>query len=183
MTWGTNPEMVTHVTGFIPDPDMERDPERKGRMIRALEYMGLNANQLIQSIQLDRVFIGSCTNSRIEDLRVAAQVMKGQTCRIPTMIVPGSEQVKRTAESEGLDEIFRLAGAEWLAPGCSMCVGINGDIASGERAASTPNRNFEGRQGQGGRTHLVSPAMATAASITGRFENISSYEEARSWSL
>ena len=184
VTWGTNPEMVTDVTGFIPDPDMERDPERKGRMIRALEYMGLNANQLIQSIQLDRVFIGSCTNSRIEDLRVAAQVMKGQTCRIPTMIVPGSEQVKRAAESEGLDEIFRLAGAEWLAPGCSMCVGINGDmLASGERAASTSNRNFEGRQGQGGRTHLVSPAMAAAASITGRFENISSYEEARSWSL
>jgi 3-isopropylmalate/(R)-2-methylmalate dehydratase large subunit len=184
VTWGTNPEMVADVTGSVPDPVMEQDPERKSRMIRALEYMGLHANQVIQSIPLDRGFIGSCTNSRIEDLRIAAQVMKGQTCRIPTMIVPGSEQVKRAAESEGLHEIFQLAGAEWLAPGCSMCVGINGDmLASGERAASTSNRNFEGRQGQGGRTHLVSPAMAAAASITGRFENISSYEDARSWSL
>ena len=184
VTWGTNPEMVADVTGSVPDPNAEKDPERKSRMTRALEYMGLHANQAIQSISLDRVFIGSCTNSRIEDLRIVAQVMKGQTCRIPTMIVPGSEQVKRAAESEGLHEIFQLAGAEWLAPGCSMCVGINGDmLVSGERAASTSNRNFEGRQGQGGRTHLVSPAMAAAASITGQFENISSYAEARSWNL
>ena len=184
VTWGTNPEMVVDVTSKIPDPASETDSERQGRMIRALEYMGLSANQSIQSIQLDRVFIGSCTNSRLEDLRIAAQVLNDQSCRIPTMIVPGSEQVKRAAEDEGLHEIFQRAGAEWLAPGCSMCVAINGDkLGSGERAASTSNRNFEGRQGQGGRTHLVSPAMAAAASITGQFENISNYAEASSWNL
>ena len=184
VTWGTNPEMVVDVTSKIPDPASEADSERQGRMIRALEYMGLSANQSIQSIKLDRVFIGSCTNSRLEDLRIAAQVLNDQSCRIPTMIVPGSEQVKRAAEEEGLHEIFQRAGAEWLAPGCSMCVAINGDkLGSGERAASTSNRNFEGRQGQGGRTHLVSPAMAAAASITGQFENISNYAEASSWNL
>jgi len=184
VTWGTNPEMVVDVTSKIPDPSSETDSERQGRMIRALEYMGLSANQSIQSIQLDRVFIGSCTNSRLEDLRIAAQVLNDQSCRIPTMIVPGSEQVKRAAEDEGLHEIFQRAGAEWLAPGCSMCVAINGDkLGSGERAASTSNRNFEGRQGQGGRTHLVSPAMAAAASITGQFENISNYAEASLWNL
>ena len=184
VTWGTNPEMVVDVSGTIPDPAMEKDLERRARMERALEYMGLQPNQPIQSIPLDRVFIGSCTNSRLEDLRIAARVMDGQTCRLPTMIVPGSEQVKRAAEAEGLHQIFKHAGAEWLAPGCSMCVAINGDkLGAGERAASTSNRNFEGRQGQGGRTHLVSPAMAAAAAITGQFDNISNYSEARTWNL
>lgn len=184
VTWGTNPEMVVDVTGTIPDPAKEKDLERRARMERALEYMGLKPDQSIQSIPLDRVFIGSCTNSRLEDLRIAARVMDGQTCRLPTMIVPGSEQVKRAAEAEGLHQIFENAGAEWLAPGCSMCVAINGDkLGPGERAASTSNRNFEGRQGQGGRTHLVSPAMAAAAAITGQFDNISNYSEARSWNL
>lgn len=184
VTWGTNPEMVVDVTGTIPDPAKENDLERRARMERALEYMGLQPDQSIQSIPLDRVFIGSCTNSRLEDLRIAARVMDGQTCRLPTMIVPGSEQVKRAAEAEGLHQIFESAGAEWLAPGCSMCVAINGDkLGPGERAASTSNRNFEGRQGQGGRTHLVSPAMAAAAAITGQFDNISNYSEARSWNL
>lgn len=184
VTWGTNPEMVVDVTGNIPDPAKENDLERRARMERALEYMGLQPDQSIQSIPLDRVFIGSCTNSRLEDLRIAARVMDGQTCRLPTMIVPGSEQVKRAAEAEGLHQIFENAGAEWLAPGCSMCVAINGDkLGPGERAASTSNRNFEGRQGQGGRTHLVSPAMAAAAAITGQFDNISNYSEARSWNL
>ena len=184
VTWGTNPEMVVDVTGTIPDPAKENDLERRARMERALEYMGLQPDQSIQSIPLDRVFIGSCTNSRLEDLRIAARVMDGQTCRLPTMIVPGSEQVKRAAEAEGLHQIFENSGAEWLAPGCSMCVAINGDkLGPGERAASTSNRNFEGRQGQGGRTHLVSPAMAAAAAITGQFDNISNYSEARSWNL
>ena len=184
VTWGTNPEMVVDVTGTIPDPAKENDLERRARMERALEYMGLQPDQSIQSIPLDRVFIGSCTNSRLEDLRIAARVMDGQTCRLPTMIVPGSEQVKRAAEAEGLHQIFENAGAEWLAPGCSMCVAINGDkLGPGERAASTSNRNFEGRQGQGGRTHLVSPAMAAAAAITGQFDNISNYSAARSWNL
>lgn len=184
VTWGTNPEMVVDVTGTIPDPAKEKDLERRARMERALEYMGLQPDQSIQSIPLDRVFIGSCTNSRLEDLRIAARVMNGQTCCLPTMIVPGSEQVKRAAEAEGLHQIFENAGAEWLAPGCSMCVAINGDkLGPGERAASTSNRNFEGRQGQGGRTHLVSPAMAAAAAITGQFDNISNYSEARSWNL
>ena len=184
VTWGTNPEMVVDVTGTIPDPAKEKDLERRARMERALEYMGLHPDQSIQSIPLDRVFIGSCTNSRLEDLRIAARVMNGQTCCLPTMIVPGSEQVKRAAEAEGLHQIFENAGAEWLAPGCSMCVAINGDkLGPGERAASTSNRNFEGRQGQGGRTHLVSPAMAAAAAITGQFDNISNYSEARSWNL
>ena len=184
VTWGTNPEMVVDVTGTIPDPAKEKDLERRARMERALEYMGLQPDQSIQSIPLDRVFIGSCTNSRLEDLRIAARVIDGQTCRLPTMIVPGSEQVKRAAEAEGLHQIFENAGAEWLAPGCSMCVAINGDkLGPGERAASTSNRNFEGRQGQGGRTHLVSPAMAAAAAITGQFDNIGNYSEALTWNL
>ena len=184
VTWGTNPEMVVDVTGTIPDPAKENDLERRARMERALEYMGLQPDQSIQSIPLDRVFIGSCTNSRLEDLRIAARVMDGQTCRLQTMIVPGSEQVKRAAEAEGLHQIFENAGAEWLAPGCSMCVAINGDkLGPGERAASTSNRNFEGRQGQGGRTHLVSPAMAAAAAITGQFDNIGNYSEALTWNL
>ena len=184
VTWGTNPEMVVDVTGAVPDPAQEANPERKARMTRALQYMGLEANQAIREISLDRVFIGSCTNSRLEDLRIAAKIMQGHKVRIPTMVVPGSEQVKRHAEAEGLDAVFIKAGAEWLAPGCSMCVAINGDkLQVGERAASTSNRNFEGRQGQGGRTHLVSPAMAAAASITGRFEDITTFPEATTWNL
>lgn len=184
VTWGTNPEMVTDVTGHVPDPSRESNPERRTRMVRALDYMGLSPSQAIQDIKPDRVFIGSCTNSRIEDLRVAAQVMADQSIRIPTMIVPGSEQVKRQAEAEGLDAIFIRAGAEWLAPGCSMCVAINGDrLAAGERAASTSNRNFEGRQGQGGRTHLVSPAMAAAVAVTGQFEDVTTFPEASTWNL
>lgn len=184
VTWGTNPEMVGDVTDVVPDPEKEQNPERRARMTRALNYMGLKANQSIQKIKLDRVFLGSCTNGRLEDLRIAARIIEGSKCRIPTMIVPGSEQVKRAAEAEGLHEIFQKAGAEWLAAGCSMCVAINGDkLNPGERAASTSNRNFEGRQGQGGRTHLVSPAMAAAAAITGQFEDISTYAEAATWNL
>jgi 3-isopropylmalate/(R)-2-methylmalate dehydratase large subunit len=173
VTWGTNPEQTVPVTGTVPDPAAESDPDRRARMERAQAYMALEPGTELQSIRLDRVFIGSCTNSRIEDLRIAAAVAKGRRAKVPTMVVPGSGLVRQQAEEEGLHEIFLAAGFEWRSPGCSMCVGINGDMLNpGERCASTSNRNFEGRQGPGGRTHLMSPAMAAAAAVTGRIADV-----------
>ncbi|MEX0603897.1 MAG: 3-isopropylmalate dehydratase large subunit [Marinobacter sp.] len=176
VTWGTSPEMVTGIDGFVPDPDKEADPIKREGIVRALKYMGLTANMPISDIRLDRVFIGSCTNSRIEDLREAAAVVKGRKVS-PTlkqaMVVPGSGLVKVQAEQEGLDRIFLEAGLEWRDPGCSMCLAMNADkLGQGEHCASTSNRNFEGRQGFGGRSHLVSPAMAAAAAITGYFTDV-----------
>ena len=176
VTWGTSPEMVVSVEGKVPDPANETDPVKADGMRRALEYMGLTAGTDIKAITLDKVFIGSCTNSRIEDMRAAAEVVKGQKVAENiklAMVVPGSGLVKQQAESEGLDQIFINAGFEWREPGCSMCLAMNADrLESGERCASTSNRNFEGRQGQGGRTHLVSPAMAAAAAVAGHFSDI-----------
>src|SRR5690554_656746 len=176
VTWGTSPEMVAGVNSRVPDPDQEEDPIKREGIRRALKYMGLNAGQAITEIQLDRVFIGSCTNSRIEDLRAAAEVVKGKKVA-PTLkqalVVPGSGLVKAQAEQEGLDKIFIEAGLEWREPGCSMCLAMNADkLGQGEHCASTSNRNFEGRQGFGGRTHLVSPAMAAAAAIAGHFVDV-----------
>ena len=176
VSWGTNPEMVTGISGHVPDPKLDDDPIRRGAIERALKYMGLEPNQPIESIHLDRVFIGSCTNSRIEDLREAARVVDGKRVAdsvIQAMVVPGSGLVKEQAEEEGLDIVFREAGFEWRDPGCSMCLAMNADrLGSGEHCASTSNRNFEGRQGAGGRSHLVSPAMAAAAAIAGRFVDV-----------
>lgn len=176
VTWGTSPEMVCGVLEAIPDPDKIDDPIQKATLLRALKYMGLKPNQLIQDIPLDRVFIGSCTNSRIEDLRIAASVVKGKQVAKSikqAMVVPGSGLVRAQAEKEGLHDIFLSAGFEWRLPGCSMCIAMNPDrLNPGEHCASTSNRNFEGRQGQGGRTHLVSPAMAAAAAISGRFVDV-----------
>ncbi len=176
VTWGTSPEMVVAVDERVPDPDRERDAQRREGMERALQYMGLRPNTAIQDIALDKIFIGSCTNSRIEDLRSAAAVARGRrvapNIRL-AMVVPGSGLVKAQAEREGLDRIFRDAGFEWREPGCSMCLAMNADrLEPGERCASTSNRNFEGRQGTGGRTHLVSPAMAAAAAIAGHFVDV-----------
>jgi 3-isopropylmalate/(R)-2-methylmalate dehydratase large subunit len=176
VTWGTSPEMVTTVGGRVPDPATIADPVRREGVERALKYMGLAPNTPIGEIPVDQVFIGSCTNSRIEDLREAAAVAKGRT-KAPgvrrVLVVPGSGLVKRQAEAEGLHEIFLAAGFEWREPGCSMCLAMNADrLEPGEHCASTSNRNFEGRQGQGGRTHLVSPAMAAAAAVTGRFVDV-----------
>jgi len=176
VTWGTSPEMVVAVDDVVPDPDREKDATRREGIERALTYMGLKPRTRMTDITLDKIFIGSCTNSRIEDLRAAAAVVKGR--RIASnirlaMVVPGSGLVKAQAEKEGLDRVFRDAGFEWREPGCSMCLGMNPDkLDSGERCASTSNRNFEGRQGAGGRTHLVSPAMAAAAAIAGHFVDI-----------
>jgi 3-isopropylmalate/(R)-2-methylmalate dehydratase large subunit len=168
--------MVTSVDSVVPDPDKEKDSTRREGMERALVYMGLKPRTRITDIKLDKVFIGSCTNSRIEDLRAAAAMVKGRrkAANISVaMVVPGSGVVKAQAEKEGLDRIFRDAGFEWREPGCSMCLGMNPDhLSPGERCASTSNRNFEGRQGEGGRTHLVSPAMAAAAAIAGHFVDI-----------
>ena len=176
VSWGTNPEMVTGISGHVPDPQLDNDPIRRGAIERALEYMGLEPNQPIESIRLDRVFIGSCTNSRIEDLREAARVVDGKRVAdsvIQAMVVPGSGLVKEQAEEEGLDIVFREAGFEWRDPGCSMCLAMNADrLGPGEHCASTSNRNFEGRQGAGGRSHLVSPAMAAAAAIAGHFVDV-----------
>jgi 3-isopropylmalate/(R)-2-methylmalate dehydratase large subunit len=176
VTWGTSPEMVVPVGGRVPDPGAERNEVRRNGMRRALEYMGLDAGTPITAIALDRVFIGSCTNSRIEDLRAAAAVARGRRVASnirQAMVVPGSGLVKQQAEAEGLDRIFREAGFEWREPGCSMCLAMNADrLQPGERCASTSNRNFEGRQGAGGRTHLVSPAMAAAAAIAGHFVDV-----------
>jgi len=176
VTWGTSPEMVAPVDGAVPDPQEESDPVKREGMDRALRYMGLAPGTRITEISLDKVFIGSCTNSRIEDLRAAAAVVKGRrvspALRL-AMVVPGSGLVKAQAEQEGLDRVFRDAGFQWRQPGCSMCVAINPDhLEPGERCASTSNRNFEGRQGAGGRTHLVSPAMAAAAAIAGHFVDV-----------
>ena len=176
VTWGTSPEMVLPVDAQVPDPSREADPVKRDSIERALKYMGLRANQAITDIQLDRVFIGSCTNSRIEDLRAAAAIAKGRKVAATikqALVVPGSGLVKAQAEAEGLHLIFLEAGFEWREPGCSMCLAMNPDkLGSGEHCASTSNRNFEGRQGTGGRTHLVSPAMAAAAAVTGRFIDV-----------
>jgi 3-isopropylmalate/(R)-2-methylmalate dehydratase large subunit len=176
VTWGTSPEMVDTVDGRVPDPQQIVDPARRKAVERALDYMGLQAGIPIKDIRIDKVFIGSCTNSRIEDLRLAASVIKGRRVAPSVkqaMVVPGSGLVKRQAEAEGLDRVFREAGFEWREPGCSMCLAMNDDrLEPGERCASTSNRNFEGRQGAGGRTHLVSPAMAAAAAIAGRFVDV-----------
>jgi len=173
VTWGTSPEHGAPVTGVVPDPAAEPDPTRRGSMEKALRYMGLAPGQRLDAIAVDRVFIGSCTNSRLEDLRAAAVVARGRKAVVPALVVPGSGLVKRAAEAEGLDRIFREAGFEWRDAGCSMCVGMNGDVvAAGERCASTSNRNFEGRQGKGARTHLMSPAMAAAAAVTGRITDV-----------
>ena len=175
VTWGTNPGMVADVTGFVPDPSAQKEPLERQAYERALKYMGLHADQKITEIPLDIVFIGSCTNSRLEDLRMAAQYVKGKHVAptVRAMVVPGSMRVRRMAEEEGLADIFRAAGFEWRESGCSMCIAMNGDtLKEGERCASTSNRNFEGRQGRGGRTHLVSPAMAAAAAVAGHFVDI-----------
>ena len=178
VTWGTSPEMVVPVGATVPDPAREPDATKRQGMERALSYMGLKANTPMAEISIDKVFIGSCTNARIEDLRAAANVVRGKTKAGNVklaMVVPGSGLVKQQAEAEGLDTIFKAAGFEWREPGCSMCLGMNDDrLESGERCASTSNRNFEGRQGAGGRTHLVSPAMAAAAGIAGHFIDVRS---------
>ena len=178
VTWGTSPEMVLPVSSNVPNPDNEGDPVQKEGIARALEYMGLKADMPIEEIRLDRVFIGSCTNSRIEDLRAAAEVVKGRKVASSlkqALVVPGSGLVKAQAEAEGLDKIFIEAGLEWREPGCSMCLAMNADkLGQGEHCASTSNRNFEGRQGFGGRTHLVSPAMAAAAAVAGHFVDVRS---------
>ncbi|HXG21064.1 MAG TPA: 3-isopropylmalate dehydratase large subunit [Methylomirabilota bacterium] len=179
VTWGTNPGMVTHINGKVPDPQEMPTPELREATERALAYMGLTPGTPIAAIKIDKVFIGSCTNARIEDLRIAAHVAKGKKVapHVSAMVVPGSGLVKKQAEEEGLDKIFKEAGFEWREPGCSMCLAMNADVLQpGERCASTSNRNFEGRQGKGGRTHLVSPAMAAAAAIAGHFVDI------RTWS-
>ena len=176
VSWGTSPEMVVAIDQQVPDPAAEQDPTKRDSIQRALKYMGLRANQPITEIHLDRVFIGSCTNSRIEDLRAAAAVAKGRKVASTikqALVVPGSGLVKAQAEAEGLDKIFLDAGFEWREPGCSMCLAMNPDkLGSGEHCASTSNRNFEGRQGAGGRTHLVSPAMAAAAAVSGHFVDV-----------
>ena len=179
VTWGTNPGQVVPVLGSVPDPaNFEHEDQRKAAA-QSLKYMGLEAGKPMQSLALDRVFIGSCTNSRIEDLRAAAAVVRGYHVAntVDAMVVPGSGQVKQQAEREGLDRVFKEAGFDWREAGCSMCLGMNPDILTpGQRCASTSNRNFEGRQGKGGRTHLVSPAMAAAAAITGHFVDIREWE-------
>ena len=176
VTWGTSPEMVVSVADRVPDPDRERDAQRRDGMERALQYMGLQPNTRIEDIAIDKVFIGSCTNSRIEDLRAAASIARGRRVASNVklaLVVPGSGLVKAQAEREGLDRVFRDAGFEWREPGCSMCLAMNDDrLEPGERCASTSNRNFEGRQGAGGRTHLVSPVMAAAAALAGHFVDV-----------
>ncbi|MCW5719001.1 MAG: 3-isopropylmalate dehydratase large subunit [Bauldia sp.] len=181
VTWGTSPENVITIDGRVPDPALIADPDKRRAIERALAYMGLEANTPIQDVSINRVFLGSCTNGRIEDLRAAAKVVAGHKVHegVSAMVVPGSGLVKEQAEAEGLDVIFRAAGFDWREPGCSMCLAMNADrLAPGERCASTSNRNFEGRQGFKGRTHLVSPAMAAAAAIAGRFVDIRDWPRA-----
>jgi 3-isopropylmalate/(R)-2-methylmalate dehydratase large subunit len=173
VTWGTTPDDALPIDGSVPDPAREPDPVRAKYVRDALDYMGLAPGKRLTEIAIDRVFIGSCTNSRIEDLRAAAAVLAGRTSKVPGLVSPGSTMVKRQAEEEGLDRIFRQAGLQWAESGCSMCVGINGDVvASGERCASTTNRNFRGRQGPGARTHLMSPAMVAAAAVSGHLADV-----------
>ena len=179
VTWGTNPGMSVPVTANVPNPEDARDASERAAMIAALEYMGLKAGTRIEDVTVDRVFIGSCTNGRLEDLRAAAKVIHGHKVHpnVTVLVVPGSEAVKQAAELEGLDRIFKDAGAQWREPGCSMCLGMNPDIlAPKQRCASTSNRNFEGRQGREGRTHLVSPATAAAAAVAGRFVDVRGWE-------
>jgi 3-isopropylmalate/(R)-2-methylmalate dehydratase large subunit len=175
VTWGTNPGMVTDIEGMVPDPDVFEDPTEKEAARRALSYMGLEPGTKMTSIRVDKVFVGSCTNGRIEDLRLVAGLVKGKKVHpsVHAMIVPGSERVRRAAEAEGMDRVFQEAGFDWRFAGCSMCLGMNEDtLEPGERCASTSNRNFEGRQGKGGRTHLVSPLMAAGAALEGRFVDV-----------
>lgn len=177
VTWGTSPDMVVPIDGVVPDPSQETDPVRRSSMERALEYMGLQPGTQLRDVKLDKVFIGSCTNARIEDLRAAAAVVRGKRVAATiaqALVVPGSGLVKAQAEAEGLDRVFTQAGFEWREPGCSMCLGMNDDrLGASERCASTSNRNFEGRQGAGGRSHLVSPAMAAGAALVGHFVDVS----------
>ena len=175
VTWGTSPEDVLPITGTIPHPDDFTDPDKKNSVIRSLKYMGLESNKKLETVVIDKVFIGSCTNGRIQDLRAAAAILKGRkiAAHVTGFVVPGSGLVKKQAEEEGLDKIFTDAGLEWREAGCSMCLGMNPDqLLPGERCASTSNRNFEGRQGRGGRTHLLSPAMAAAAGIEGKLTDV-----------
>jgi 3-isopropylmalate/(R)-2-methylmalate dehydratase large subunit len=179
VSWGTSPGMVTGINSTVPLPDPAASEADQKNFERALEYMDLKAGTPIEQIAIDRVFLGSCTNGRIEDLRAAASVVRGYhvATTVRAMVVPGSQAVKAQAEKEGLDKVFTAAGFDWREPGCSMCLGMNPDILSpGERCASTSNRNFEGRQGRGGRTHLVSPQMAAAAAITGHFTDIRTWQ-------
>jgi 3-isopropylmalate/(R)-2-methylmalate dehydratase large subunit len=173
VTWGNSPQDAVAVDEPLPDPAAEAEPERRASMLAAYDYMGLKPGQSMAEVAVDKVFIGSCTNSRIEDLRAAAQVVKGRKAKVETLVVPGSGLVKAQAEAEGLDRVFKDAGMQWRFAGCSMCIAMNGDmLRPGERAASTSNRNFRGRQGLGSRTHLVSPAMAAAAAVSGRFVDV-----------
>ena len=175
MTWGTSPEDAIAINGAVPDPKKAGDAAQQAKIERALDYMGLEAGMAVSDIAIDTVFIGSCTNSRIEDLRSAAEIARGRKVAegVRAMIVPGSGLVKKQAEDEGLDAIFREAGFDWREAGCSMCLAMNADrLSEGERCASTSNRNFEGRQGRGGRTHLVSPEMAVAAAVTGKLTDV-----------
>ncbi|MDU3128947.1 MAG: 3-isopropylmalate dehydratase large subunit, partial [Bradyrhizobium sp.] len=176
VTWGISPEDALPISAAVPDPATFDDPAQASHVREALDYMGLQAGQALDSIKIDRVFIGSCTNSRIEDLRAAAAILAGRTARVPGLVSPGSHLVKQQAEQEGLDQIFRGAGLDWVGSGCSMCVGMNGDLVpAGERCASTTNRNFKGRQGQGARTHLMSPAMVAAAAVTGQLTDVRNF--------
>jgi len=175
VSWGTTPEESAPITGVVPDPALEKDPARRARMQRSLDYMALTPGMALSDIRIDRVFIGSCTNGRIEDLRKAAAVVAGKKVAdsISAIVVPGSASVRLQAEEEGLDKVFVEAGFEWRSAGCSMCVAMNDDrLNEGERCASTSNRNFEGRQGKGGRTHLMSPPMAAAAALAGRLTDV-----------
>ena len=179
VTWGTSPQDVSPITGEVPDPEKEKDKDRRTAMYRSLEYMGLKPKMKISDIKVDKIFIGSCTNGRIEDLRLAAKLLKGKKIAsdVSAMVVPGSGLVKKQAEEEGIDKVFKNAGFEWREPGCSMCLAMNADkLKPGERCASTSNRNFEGRQGRGGRTHLVSPGMAAAAAISGNLDDVRKYQ-------
>ena len=180
VTWGTSPQDVIPISGSIPDPEKEKDEDKKASMYRSLSYMGLKPNVKATEIKVDRIFIGSCTNGRIEDLRDAAKIIKGKKIaqHVNAMVVPGSGLVKQQAEQEGIDKIFTEAGFDWREPGCSMCLAMNSDkLDPKERCASTSNRNFEGRQGRGGRTHLVSPAMAAAAAIDGHLTDVRKFQE------